>query len=214
VATVTAPEQNLAPVDYLPAAPAGWVRVTQAEASQPDILDRLQEGWPRDGIGVVPIAQHPAWLQLQDFVRSNANPDIETRVLSPSGSSGINMGPRGEYAFVRLSLTGERTAFGDPANSGAWIDAMTELARDDMDDDEMIEEVPLSGIQMVNLTKKPGESLLARPIGSDLRTPNGMHLFVPLTHRALPVIRALAEPDVIGTMIARVDPAALVARKD
>jgi hypothetical protein len=41
-----------------------------------------------------------------------------------------------------------------------------------------------------------------------------MQLFVPLTHRATLDIRALAEPDVIGTMIASVDRAALLARED
>lgn len=214
VASVTSPEPELAPVDYLPVAPARWVRVTQADARQPDILDRLQQDWPRTGIGVSPITQHPAWPRLQDFVQSNANPDIETRVLSRSVGSGIYMGPRGEYAFVRLSLKGERTAFGDPTDTEAWLDAMAELVRGDMDDNEMIEKVTLSGIRMVNLTKKPGESLITRPIGSDVRTPNGMQLFVPLTHRAMLDIRALAEPDVIGELIASIDRDTLQARLD
>lgn len=209
IAAVTSPAPKATPADFLPPAPDGWVRIAERDAREPGLLDTLQKGWPRSGMGVVALDQHPAWPQTRQFVQTNARPDVEARVLARTSARAIYLGPRGEYVFFRLQFLGERVALGSPGHPEAWLDALMEKTRKQLETDEVIERVTLSGVGMLNRTRQPGTSLIARPIGSDLHSLNGLQLMVPLTEHAVVDARGLTTPETLGTMIANMDRAGI-----
>lgn len=190
------------PINFLPTASGGWVRVTTADAKIPEISTQLMARWPGDG---VPLAEHPGFRHLDHFLKIYRNEDIEERVLSQSRTRAMFLHPQGEFLSVRLEVLPQARTLGGTDDPEGWITALSAREAEDLDRDEVLETVTIAGFTATNRTEPLGQSLLARPIETDLDVPNGVKLAIPLSHRIVLRFDGLVKPDRIAKMLAALD---------
>ena len=196
------------PEEFLPAPPEGWVRVTQAEARQPDALAGLGAAWAAlSADGRAPLDRHPAYPRLLPFLEQNSGPvpDVAARTRGQA----FYLGPEGAYLAVSLRFRAGNAAFGPPGDKVAWGQTLRREAKKDAGGDELVESVALGGLSVVNRTRPVGKSLIARPIGKDMETPNGLKLTAALTHRAEVGIVGVAPPSAAAAVLSGFDAPAL-----
>ena len=198
------------PIDFLPPAPDGWVRVTPKDAALPNALDAVKARWPQDS-DVLPIDQNMGYMHLVLFLDQKAKPDAEQKVLSKTGTSAIYLGGDGQFLKVRLNYTSERSALGAKNDPDAWISALAAIEEKSLESSETLEQLMLGDIAATNQTKPVGESLTMRPIGSDVYATNSLKLAVPLSHRAILRMQGIATPILAQALIAAIDRKGLLA---
>jgi hypothetical protein len=173
------------PIDALPAAPQGWLRATTADAEQGDLVARMTAGWPRNPAGVSrPIEQNMGYKRLQRFATLYATSSIETRVKAKSRAVAVYMAASGEFLNVAMRYRSKRNALGADINPVVWGHTLEAIARDKLENDEIIERTSLAGHEVINRTQPAGRNPIARPIEQSRRQPTGMKVMVPLTSRA------------------------------
>lgn len=200
----SASDQPRGPADFLPAAPDGWVRVTPKDAALPDALDAVKARWPQ-GSSIVPLEQNLGYTQLEQYLKLRGEPDAEQHDQSKTGASAIYLNGNGEFLSVELRLTPERSALGARNDPASWIDGLLVIEEKSLDSGEELERLQLSGMDVTNQTKPAGKSLIARPIESDIHSPNGMKIAVPLTSRAILRIQGISTPIAAQTLMTSID---------
>lgn len=214
--TGTASASARMPVEYLPPAPEGWIRITPQDVQDPDLLATLQSQW---SAGLpdrtsVPLDQHPGFSEVIRMIETFADPDMETKILARKRTKAVYLNPNGEVLFVGLGFQDKVNALGPRDNPASWTDELVRRLEKDLGADEMIERIQLAGMEVTNRTHPTGQSLVARPIGKDIYAPNGLRLVVALTDRTIIEIKGMSAPKTAETLIASIDREALLAQLD
>ena len=194
------------PVDFLPPAPAGWLRVTETEASDPGLLDRLQADWALIA-DALPLEQNKGVGLLEQMLAAPPAPAEQLQVRAQA----LYLAGNGEYLSVTLKFRPARAAFGTPGDDMAWRQTLRAEVKRDAGTTEAVEALTLAGIAMFNRTRPDGKSRISRPVGKDFTVPNGLKLTAALTHRAEVQANGHTTPDAAGALIAAFDRKALGA---
>lgn len=205
-APAEAPPAPTEPADFLPPAPVGWVRITEADAAMPGALDRLQADWallPE----ALPLVQNKGFGLLEQFLAAPLPTEDQTRVRAQA----VYLAGNGEYLSVTIKFRPARAAFGPPGDDMAWRQTLRAEVKRDAGTTETVEAVTLAGMAMVNRTRPEGKSRLSRPIGKDFEVPNGVKLTAALSHRAEVQANGHVTPAAAGALIATFDRKALAA---
>lgn len=191
-----APTSTL-PVDFLPPAPPGWVRVTEADIAAGRADSLLDSAW-----AALPQAQpvtlnkgHPV---LQQMLAASAPSTDLARVRMQA----LYMAGSGEYLVVTLKFRPQRAAFGVPGDDKAWRQTLRAEVEREAATGEVVEPLTLGGVALFNRTRPAGKSRLTQPVGKDLDVPNGLKLTAALSHRAEVQLNGHATPAAAGTLIA------------
>ena len=209
----TSPEGGRNPINFLPPAPDGWVRVTAEDAALPDALNAIKARWPQ-GEGVFPIEENLGFKQLSQYLELRAEPDMEQKVLSKNRTTAIYLNGNGQFLNVQLDYLSERGALGSPNDPATWIESLAAIEEKSLEAGEVLERLTLGGIDVTNQTKPAGKSLVSRPIGSDISAPNGMKIAVALTNRAVLRLQGMATPAAAEALITSIDRDGLDALND
>ncbi len=192
------------PIGFLPAAPDGWVRVTTDDAALPNALDAIKARWPV-GSNVLPLEQNLGFKHLDRYLDLKRNPGMEEKILSRNGTSAIYLNGNGEFLNVRLDYTSERSALGTTNDPESWIEALAAIEEKALESGEVLERLELGGMEVTNRTNPAGESLIMRPIGSDIYATNGFKIAVALTSRAVLRLEGLTTPIAAQTLMTSID---------
>lgn len=197
------------PAEFLPAAPAGWVRVAEADAANAGTMDRLQADWALLP-GALPLDQNKGFGLLEQFLAAPPPPEAQTRFRAQA----IYLAGNGEYLSVTVKFRPASAAFGPPGDDMAWRQTLRAEVKRDAGTTEVVEAVTLAGIAMFNRTRPEGKSRLSRPIGKDFDVPNGLKLTVALSHRTEVQANGHVTPAAAGALIAAFNRKALAALPD
>lgn len=204
------PAISTLPADYLPPAPAGWLRLTAAEAAAPDALERLLADWALLPPGAVALAESRGFTVLEQFLIAPPQPEAEARLRAQA----LYLAPDGDYLLVTLRFRPALAAFGRPGDDGAWTKALQAEVKRNAGDTELVETLKIGGLTLFNRTRPEGKSRLNRPVGKDFDTPNGLKLTTALSHRAEAQANGHAAPAVAAALLAAIDRKALAALPD
>lgn len=205
-APAEAPPTPTQPVDFLPPAPVGWVRVTESDLATPGAMDRVQADWallPE----ALPLDQNKGFGLMEQFLAAPPPSEDQARVRAQA----IYLAGNGEYLSVIIKFRPARAAFGAPGDDMAWRQTLRAEVKRDAGTTETVEAVTLAGIAMFNRTRPEGKSRLSRPIGKDFEVPNGLKLTAALSHRAEVQANGHITPAAAGALIAAFDRKALGA---
>ncbi len=209
----TSPEGGRNPINFLPPAPDGWVRVTAEDAALPDALDAIKARWPQ-GDGVFPIEENLGFKHLSQYLESRAAPDMEQKVLAKNRTSAVYLNGNGQFLNVQLDHLPERSALGSPNDPAGWVESLAATEEKSLESGEILERLTLGGIEVTNQTKPAGKSLVARPIGTDIYAPNAVKIAVALTNRAVLRLQGAAAPSSAEAIITAIDRDGLDALND
>lgn len=204
------PAISTLPADYLPPAPAGWLRLTGAEAAAPDALERLLADWALLPPGAVALAESRGFTVLEQFLIAPPQTADEARLRAQA----VYLAPDGDYLLVTLRFRPALAAFGRPGDEGTWTKALQAEVKRNAGDTELVETLKIGGLTLFNRTRPEGKSRLNRPVGKDFDTPNGLKLTTALSHRAEAQANGHAAPAVAGALLAAIDRKALAALPD
>jgi hypothetical protein len=205
--------QNGDPIAFLPPAPEGWVRVTEADAQMPGALQTLVAQWSALS-DASPLEENAGYQSLTQFLALNEKPDVEGKVLSETRADAFYLSDDGEFLLAQLKYLPEQSPLGALDDGASWIEGLAAIETAGLADGEILERLQLGGLEVTNRTNPNGKSQLIRPIGTDIYAANGMKIAVPLTGRAIFRIEGLAKPFVAQTLIASINRGALLARHD
>ena len=202
-------EPGARPVAFLPPAPKGWLRVSQTEAADAGIADRLRAEWPG---GVEALRAHPGYQNLNFFLKANKTPDMETRVLSQKRGNAIYLEPNGEWVMLTVSFLDAKAALGDADAPETWLGGLGAKVGKKADSSQVVETVTLGSVRGINLTAATPNPRQA-PIAERRDAPNQIALSVPLAHRVLLRFEGYITPNRVPgfiTAMPEVDYSALV----
>lgn len=191
------------PIAYLPEAPAGWLRVTTADAQQADALAQLATRWPAPD---QPINAHPGYGDLAEFVRVYDSPDAEQRLLSATRTRALYLGPEGQMLSLRLQFRSAGETLGTTEDPASWADALRAEVTNATQLGDTVETFDLGGLTVFNRAPQ-GQ------VGAAQRTAVApLDLTVALHPRAVVEIRGTAQPSAAIALIEGVNRAALSSR--
>lgn len=200
-----APPRTL-PAEFLPAAPTGWVRITEADVAAPDALDRLGVEWAQLP-DAVPLAENKGYGLLKLFLTSAPVTPEQARMRTQA----VYLAANGEYLSVIVKFRMASAAFGPPGDTKAWEQAMRAEVRRTAGPTEVVEALTLGGIAMFNRTRPAGKSPTSSPVGKDMDMPNGLKLTAALSPRVEVQANGHTTPKAAGALIAAFDRKGLAA---
>lgn len=198
-----------APIYFLPPAPEGWVRVTEADVQAPEPMADLAAKWPQTGLK---LEQHPGFAQVQTFIRYYADPDVETQMLSRSRTKAYYLGADGGFLEVRLRYRGARSALGAANDPAAWTATLMAEAEAALKPGEIIEQARLAGVPVVNRTRPTGLGRSAAPIAGDSPALAALKLTAALGARVELRLSGRAAPGTVAALIGTIDRPAVAAQ--
>ncbi|MDP2083620.1 MAG: hypothetical protein Q8K20_00350 [Gemmobacter sp.] len=200
------PVPRTLPAEFLPPAPAGWLRVTGADAGNPGALERLAADWALLP-DALPLSENKGIGLLEQFI-SEASPTPEHADLR---AQAVYLAGNGDYLSVTLKFRSAGAAFGPKDDSLAWRQTLRAEVKREAGTGDVIEALTVGGIQMINRTRPEGKSHLSRPVGKDFDVANGLRLTAAVSHRAEVQVNGHATPAAAGALIAAIDRKALAA---
>lgn len=189
----------------LPAAPQGWVRLTAAEAADPQAMDRLRAAWdalPPEGRPA--LDGHPGLAQVRQFIADAAGQTTQT---GATRTRALYLGTDLGVLTLTAILRPAREAFGPAGDDMAWNQALRRALKDEAQSGDIIEAVTLGNVAAFNRTRAQGKSTVSRPIGRDHDTATAMRLSAALSHRLEVRITGTATPAAAGLLLAGFDKA-------
>jgi hypothetical protein len=192
------------PILFLPAAPADWIRVTEIDAQDADPMAEILARWSALNSPYA-LDQTPGHATLMQFLDSNRSTDFESRALDKRRSTAMYLSSDGSFVLVGLSYRGSRQSLGEPGDDEGWHTALAGEETGSLLTGDVLERVDLGGFAALNRAPRDGKSLIARPIGKDMDTPNTLRLAVALAPRAVVRIEGLAPPRVAAELLSAID---------
>lgn len=104
------------PIDYLPTATAGWIRVTAADATADEALAKIAARWPlaSGDEAWFPLHENLGFKRLERFLSLHAKSDLEQQVIAEKRAHAIYLGTGGEFFEVTLEFHDKVRALGPP----------------------------------------------------------------------------------------------------
>lgn len=196
-------ETAMGPISHLPQAPVGWVRVTTADAEQPDALALVAARWPATNGG---FDSHAGYGDLAEFVRIHDISDAEQRALSETRTRALYLGPEGQMLSLRLQFRSLGDTLGTAADPASWANALRPEVMNAAQLGDTVESFDLGGLTVFNRAAQGQVGAAQRRAAAPL------DLTVALHPRAVMEIRGMAQPSAAIALIEGVDRAALSTR--
>ncbi|MEM6409198.1 MAG: hypothetical protein AAF700_12370 [Pseudomonadota bacterium] len=190
------------PIEALPPAPDGWVRVTQKDALGGNLVETVAQNWPSDAEA---LTEHSGYRRLQQFASLYGKEDVETRMSANRKSSALYMSKTGSYVNVSMIYRAKDRSLGAAGDARAWADQLEFEAYQTLQKGQEVERVALADVIVINATRAVGQHPLEQPLSLDTSSAVKMKLRAGLTPRALLSMQGKASADELAALIAGID---------
>ncbi|MCY4337158.1 MAG: hypothetical protein OXC60_21120 [Litoreibacter sp.] len=192
----------LAPLDALPRAPAGWVKITRRDAEAGDLVARVSASWPEDA---VPLESHKGFRRLTSFAAIYAKEDWETRLTANRKAVGLYLSHSGSYLNAAMIYRGRDHLLGGAQDPQGWADQLEAEAQSKKQPQQVVERLTLVGIPAINITREAGADARERPLIQDMAEPTRFQLRAAFSARALISLQGWAAGQDLEPFVAGVD---------
>lgn len=162
---------------FLPHAPDGWVRVTEADALRPDVLFDLAAHWPDGQAG---LERHPGFDVLLAHIDMCIDADTTPPSRSPNTSIALYLHPNGSTLRAEIELRPPAYALGSVHQHGSWITSLALEKAHALDTRAHLQWLTLGGVPALQRVGAGGVSALV-PFASQ----GSVQASLPLSHRVI-----------------------------
>ena len=195
--------QDVTPTEALPAAPAGWLRVTEADTENVEAIKAVYAEVAASVESPVALADHPGIRSLENFIAIYDDPDFETRALASYRATAYYVSPEGTFLEMRFRTRVDGEAYADPAVPQAWYAGLRAEATRKLQGGETLEELTLAGLKVIHTAN---ESVpLRAPIGEELDRLASLDLLAAPSAYARIELSGLATAAQAAALLAAVD---------